>query len=222
MKFLMIRHSIKDREAEAFMGFDAPLTEEGFEYAHKLGEELRERGFRNIFAISSPSIRCIQTAASILSGAGIRKDFDEIPTPYELKTGFVAAEYLGTGVSKGLSRTSSYLDWMKRNKELVIPYKDDPAREYTEYLLNVIRRYYDEYDGRENDLFLVISHDFVIGSLIESLSNGALRKPIPYYLNGVYYTSGDYELWSIFEIWGKLGGEFIDTSKSPFEILENY
>ncbi len=62
---LLLRHSVRDKECKEFT---APITSDGVGLARKLGALLGEI-LRSMH--TSPFIRCIQTAESLLDGAGI-------------------------------------------------------------------------------------------------------------------------------------------------------
>ena len=49
---------------------DSPITETGIFQARLTGEEMKEKGIRISHVISSPALRCVQTANAILQGLG--------------------------------------------------------------------------------------------------------------------------------------------------------
>lgn len=73
---LLLRHAAREEIRGIEDGWTAPLTDPGRADARRTGEQLRAAGMVSAQAFSSPSPRCVETAALLLDGIGHEADVE--------------------------------------------------------------------------------------------------------------------------------------------------
>ncbi len=220
MHVLFVRHSIKNVDLEKRLGLDAPLTARGKAMARLLGQKILfgdlDYDEYRTHIITSPAYRCIQTGHEIYTG--IEKDITlkDVRTDLRLKYGFLAEGHL-KALKDVWTSDLTYTEWMSFNPERTrFKGSIDMGRSYKEYIIEeLIPSLIKDYPTDE--LVILVSHDFVVGSMLEVLTNGRFRKPIPYYLSGFIYDTNTKEPIKLFqhlEVWGDINDKTIRVKKS--------
>jgi broad specificity phosphatase PhoE len=160
MRLLLIRHAetAHNRENRVQGRADNPLSEVGARQAEALADHLRREPLRAV--ISSPLIRARATAAAVAAAHGL--SVVEDPDLVEMNVG----EMEGLGTAAMRDRFPDFLkEWVtERGPSLQMP-GGESLRQVQERAWNVVERLREAY-AEDSDVVALVSHNFVLGSLI--------------------------------------------------------
>lgn len=174
---LIVRHAERGEIPSGEFGADVPLTAQGVADAQRLGAVLRSVR-EQISAISSPVLRCVQTAEAILRGGGLPGEaaLDRIlgdPGPFVVEPEISGNLFLRIGILEIVRRQLG---------DAEPPPGMRPTAEGIELILSLTA------DNLENQgrLIVYVTHDAVLSVLVGAL----FRSPLegtgwPQYLDGL-------------------------------------
>lgn len=191
---LIVRHAERGEIPPGEFGADVPLTAQGVANAQRLGAELRSVR-EEVSAVSSPVLRCVQTAEAILCGGGLpgKASLNRMlgdPGPFVADPEVSGNLFLQTGIFEIVRRQLS---------DAEPPTGMRPTAEGIELLLSLTT------DNLENQgrLNVYVTHDAVLSVLVAVLFRSPLEKTgWPQYLEGLllWRTAGRLHFsWRAFE-----------------------
>lgn len=160
MRLLLIRHAETEhnRESRVQGRADNPLSELGQRQAVALGEHLRREPLRAV--ISSPLLRARATAAAIAAAhdLAVVEELDLV----EMHVG----EMEGLATAEMRDRFPDFLkEWVTERGPLLQMPGGESLKQVQERAWNVVDRIRETY-AEDSDLVALVSHNFVLGSLI--------------------------------------------------------
>lgn len=191
---LIVRHAKRGQIPSGEFGANVPLTAQGVADAQRLGTVLRSVR-EQVSTVSSPVLRCVQTAEAILRGGGLPGD-----TALDRKLGDPGPFVVDPEVSGSLFLQIGILEIVRRQLgDADPPAGMRPTEEGIELLLSLTT------DNLENHgrLNVYVTHDAVLSVLVATLFRSPLETTgWPQYLEGLllWRTSGRLHFsWRAFE-----------------------
>ncbi|MDE2843116.1 MAG: histidine phosphatase family protein [Chloroflexota bacterium] len=191
---LIVRHAERGEIPSGEFGADVPLTARGMADAQRLGAALRSVR-EQVSAVSSPVLRCVQTAEAVLRGGGLPgvAALDRMlgdPGPFVVDPEVSGKLFLQTGIFEIVHRQLS---------DAEPPPGMRPTAEGIELLLCLTT----DNLGNQGRLNVYVTHDAVLSVLVATLFRSPLETTgWPQYLEGLllWRTAGLLQFsWRAFE-----------------------
>lgn len=173
---IVMRHAEREEIPPGAFGDDIPLTQHGVASAEFLGAALADSA-TGIRAVSSPVLRCIQTAKAILRGAGsadrVASDWRlGAPGPFVENAEVAGQLFLKDGAQEVVRRQLS---------DNEPPAGIRPTSEGIDILMGLIAANL----GYRRCLNIYITHDSILAAFIGSLFDLTVEDSWPDYLDGL-------------------------------------